>query len=148
MQETLHNHNCSNESMDNFEALEIGSRVVGKERTNQKKEKLLLNWPLMSSIIIFCVFSLHDGAYHEVYYINWYLTRLEMAYLSPFVFVFLLLCIFKWTTFIHLVFFRFSRYGLWVLKDWGVWTLQPMMLVMFFQYQVLLWKQQRKWQYF
>ncbi|WVZ04195.1 hypothetical protein V8G54_025001 [Vigna mungo] len=65
--ETLHNHNCSNESMDNFEALEIGSRVVGKEKTNQKKEKLLLNWPLMSSIIIFCVFSLHDGAYHEVF---------------------------------------------------------------------------------
>ena len=82
MQETLHNHDCCNESIDSVEALEIGSRVVGIEKTNQKKEKLLLNWPLMSSIIIFCVFSLHDGAYHEVY--------------SPFVFSFLLyLCIFK-----------------------------------------------------
>jgi len=67
MQETLHNHKCSNESIDNVEALEVGNRVVGIDKTIQKKEKLFLNWPLMSSIIIFCVFSLHDGAYHEVY---------------------------------------------------------------------------------
>ncbi|KAL9298252.1 hypothetical protein ACSQ67_024148 [Phaseolus vulgaris] len=53
--------------VDNVEALEVGNRVVGIDKTIQKKEKLFLNWPLMSSIIIFCVFSLHDGAYHEVF---------------------------------------------------------------------------------
>jgi hypothetical protein len=30
------------------------------------KKSLFRNWPLMSSIITYCVFSLHDTAYSEV----------------------------------------------------------------------------------
>uniref|UniRef100_A0A7N0U5N7 Uncharacterized protein n=1 Tax=Kalanchoe fedtschenkoi TaxID=63787 RepID=A0A7N0U5N7_KALFE len=30
-------------------------------------KSLLINWPLMSSIIIYCVFSLHDMAYTEIF---------------------------------------------------------------------------------
>ncbi|RDY13686.1 Protein ZINC INDUCED FACILITATOR-LIKE 1, partial [Mucuna pruriens] len=65
--ETLHNHNCSNESVDNAEALENGSSGDGNQKIIQKNENLFLNWPLMSSIIVYCVFSLHDIAYQEVF---------------------------------------------------------------------------------
>ncbi|RDY13684.1 Protein ZINC INDUCED FACILITATOR-LIKE 1, partial [Mucuna pruriens] len=65
--ETLHNHNCRNESIDDAEALESGSNEIGKDKLIQKNENLLLNWPLMSSIIAYCVFSLHDIAYQEVF---------------------------------------------------------------------------------
>ncbi|KAK7392238.1 hypothetical protein VNO78_20670 [Psophocarpus tetragonolobus] len=65
LEEKLHNHNYSNESIDNVEALENGGFVVGKDKI-QKNENLLLNWPLMSSIIVYCVFVLHDVAYQEV----------------------------------------------------------------------------------
>ncbi|XP_028782356.1 protein ZINC INDUCED FACILITATOR 1 isoform X2 [Neltuma alba] len=61
--ETLHKHNVNDESNEDAEALENG--ITGK--TVQKVENLLLNWPLMSIIIIYCVFSLHDIAYSEVF---------------------------------------------------------------------------------
>jgi len=95
MQETLHKHKCSNESIDNVEALEIGSRVVGVDKTIQKKDKLLLNWPLMSSIIIFCVFSLHDGAYHEVYSPVLNEAKNDLCISFLFLFSFFYLCTFK-----------------------------------------------------
>ena len=63
LQETLHNHNGNRESTNDAEALENGS---SKEKTVQKNENLFMNWPLMSSIIAYCVFSLHDIAYQEV----------------------------------------------------------------------------------
>ncbi|KAG4959981.1 hypothetical protein JHK87_036614 [Glycine soja] len=65
--ETLHNHNSNNESIDNSEALENGSSGASNEKTIQKNENLLRNWPLMSSILSYCVFSLHDIAYQEVF---------------------------------------------------------------------------------
>jgi MFS family permease len=65
--ETLHNHSGSNESTDDAEALENGSERVDKEKNVQKNENLFLNWPLMSSIIAYSVFSLHDVAYQEVF---------------------------------------------------------------------------------
>ncbi|KAK7343003.1 hypothetical protein VNO80_25964 [Phaseolus coccineus] len=65
--ETLHNHSSSDESIDDAEALEDGNSGAGTDKTIQKNENLLLNWPLMSSIIIYCVFSLHDIAYQEVF---------------------------------------------------------------------------------
>jgi hypothetical protein len=37
-----------------------------QESTEPPKESLLKNWPLMSSIITYCVFSLHGTAYVEV----------------------------------------------------------------------------------
>ncbi|KAL2326214.1 hypothetical protein Fmac_025272 [Flemingia macrophylla] len=65
--ETLHNHNCSNESIDDAEALENGSSSADKDRMIRKNENLLLNWPLISSIMVYCVFALHDIAYQEVF---------------------------------------------------------------------------------
>ncbi|CAJ2657239.1 unnamed protein product [Trifolium pratense] len=66
--ETLHNHNGSNaESIDDTEAIENRINDVDKEKTVQKNENLFMNWPLMSSIIAYCVFSLHDIAYQEVF---------------------------------------------------------------------------------
>jgi hypothetical protein len=44
----------------------------------QKDENLFLNWPLMSSIVVYCIFSLHDIAYQEVPY----LTKSVYAYLN------------------------------------------------------------------
>ena len=37
----------------------------GREGTSKKS--LIKNWPLMSSMTLYCVFSLHDMAYTEVY---------------------------------------------------------------------------------
>ncbi|XP_045800508.1 protein ZINC INDUCED FACILITATOR-LIKE 1-like [Trifolium pratense] len=65
--ETLHNHNSSDEAIDDAEAIENGSTEVDKEKTIQNNENLFMNWPLMSSIIAYCVFSLHDIAYQEVF---------------------------------------------------------------------------------
>ncbi|GAU33367.1 hypothetical protein TSUD_364920 [Trifolium subterraneum] len=65
--ETLHNHNSSDEAIDDAEAIENGSNRVDKENTIQNNENLFMNWPLMSSIIAYCVFSLHDIAYQEVF---------------------------------------------------------------------------------
>ncbi|CAL0311024.1 unnamed protein product [Lupinus luteus] len=65
--ETLHNHNGSNESTFNGEALENDSSVAGKNKIKMKDESIFLNWPLMSSIIVYCIFSLHDVACQEVF---------------------------------------------------------------------------------
>ena len=65
LQETLHNHNYSDESMEDAKALENGNNGADKENI-QKNENLFLNWPLMSSIIAYCIFSLHDITYLEV----------------------------------------------------------------------------------
>ncbi|KAI4332867.1 hypothetical protein L6164_017743 [Bauhinia variegata] len=67
--ETLHNHRDSEEFTDQVEAIENGSNgaITGKTYQQPKNESLFLNWPLMSSIIVYCVFSLHDIAYSEVF---------------------------------------------------------------------------------
>ncbi|KAK7259686.1 hypothetical protein RIF29_25299 [Crotalaria pallida] len=65
--ETLHNHPHTDESIDDAEALEIGSGGANKDKNIQKDENLFLNWPLMSSIIVYCIISLHDIAYQEVF---------------------------------------------------------------------------------
>ncbi|KAK7322523.1 hypothetical protein VNO77_25907 [Canavalia gladiata] len=62
--ETLHNHSVS---IDNIEVLESGSNVADNDKTTRKDESLFRNWPLMSSILVFCVVSLHDVAYSEVF---------------------------------------------------------------------------------
>ena len=37
-----------------------------REVPHSEKKSLYKNWPLMSSIIAYCVFTLHDTAYSEV----------------------------------------------------------------------------------
>ncbi|XP_028782397.1 protein ZINC INDUCED FACILITATOR 1-like [Neltuma alba] len=75
--ETLHNHKVTDESDEDAEALE--TETTGKRV--QKDENLLLNWPLMSSIIIYCVFSLHDIAYTEVFSL-WAVSPLKLGGLN------------------------------------------------------------------
>ncbi|XP_061369044.1 protein ZINC INDUCED FACILITATOR-LIKE 1-like [Gastrolobium bilobum] len=65
--ETLHNHPQSSESTEEAEALESGSNGADKHKIIQKDENLFLNWPLMSSITVYCICSLHDAAYQEVF---------------------------------------------------------------------------------
>jgi hypothetical protein len=55
----------------NTEALEV-PLIDPKEKVEERgnlgsKKSLFRNWPLMSSIIIYCVFSFHDMAYTEVF---------------------------------------------------------------------------------
>ncbi|XP_019434755.1 PREDICTED: protein ZINC INDUCED FACILITATOR-LIKE 1-like isoform X5 [Lupinus angustifolius] len=65
--ETLHNHNGCNESTYDAEALGKGSNGANKDNMTKKNLNLFLNWPLMSSIIVYGVFSLHEIAYQEVF---------------------------------------------------------------------------------
>ncbi|KAH1128431.1 hypothetical protein GLYMA_06G313700v4 [Glycine max] len=82
LQETLHNHNGGSiESTINVKALEIGSNEANKDKTIQKDKSIFQNWPLMSSIIVYCVFSLHDVAYQEVFSL-WALSPRRLGGLS------------------------------------------------------------------
>lgn len=74
MQETLHKHNEDGVSLDvSCDALESAScgfnaefkQDEGSEEATAKKS-LMKNWPFISSIIVYCVSSLHDIAYTEV----------------------------------------------------------------------------------
>ncbi|BBG96730.1 zinc induced facilitator-like 1 [Prunus dulcis] len=72
--ETLHKHNGNTRLQDDsFEALETASygsfANEGKQKTEEQipKENLFKNWPLMSAIIVYCVYSLHDMAYTEIF---------------------------------------------------------------------------------
>ncbi|OIV89372.1 hypothetical protein TanjilG_22335 [Lupinus angustifolius] len=50
-----------------LEALGKGSNGANKDNMTKKNLNLFLNWPLMSSIIVYGVFSLHEIAYQEVF---------------------------------------------------------------------------------
>ncbi|XP_062202108.1 protein ZINC INDUCED FACILITATOR-LIKE 1-like isoform X3 [Phragmites australis] len=71
MPETLHKHKVSENGNQSIEALEA-HLIDPKEKVEQSgsldtKKSLFKNWPLMSSIIIYCAFSFHDMAYTEVF---------------------------------------------------------------------------------
>lgn len=70
LQETLHNHSSKDlEQSDSHYAVEgmlDESNLPGKNKVSQSQKSLLKNWPLMSSIIVYCIFQLHDMAYTEV----------------------------------------------------------------------------------
>ena len=74
-QETLHTHNENDKLRKNsYNALEApfcgfnAEETVNEIEANKptSKESLIKNWPLLSSIFVYCVFSLHDMAYSEV----------------------------------------------------------------------------------
>ncbi|XP_028803352.1 protein ZINC INDUCED FACILITATOR 1-like isoform X3 [Neltuma alba] len=75
--ETLHKHCDSSESHQDIEA----SDNRNMEKIVQKDENLLLNWPLMSSIIAYCVFALHNIAYQEVFSL-WAVSPLRLGGLN------------------------------------------------------------------
>ncbi|KAF2909362.1 protein ZINC INDUCED FACILITATOR-LIKE 1 isoform X5 [Oryza sativa Japonica Group] len=60
-QETLHKHKGLETGVEAAEA----STTQGSAESHKKS--LFRNWPLMSSIITYCVFSLHDTAYSEIF---------------------------------------------------------------------------------
>ncbi|EPS59156.1 hypothetical protein M569_15654, partial [Genlisea aurea] len=67
--ETLHNHSFEEEvpTSVSYDALESTSQEIKGDTKGEKSESLFKNWPLMSSILIYCVFSLHDMAYTEIF---------------------------------------------------------------------------------
>ncbi|KAK1318780.1 Protein ZINC INDUCED FACILITATOR-LIKE 1 [Acorus calamus] len=70
-QETLHMHHedkgsKSNEDVESVYYLDSKTNG-GETREKEPKESLLKNWPLMSSVIVYCVFSMHDMAYTEIF---------------------------------------------------------------------------------
>ncbi|XP_058078198.1 protein ZINC INDUCED FACILITATOR-LIKE 1-like isoform X2 [Magnolia sinica] len=74
--ETLHNHKDKvqgrHSSFDSLEASLNGCDLKASIEETKVKEptsngNLFMNWPLMSSIIVYCVFSLHDMAYTEIF---------------------------------------------------------------------------------
>ncbi|XP_074310751.1 protein ZINC INDUCED FACILITATOR-LIKE 1-like [Silene latifolia] len=74
--ESLHKHKPTQSSeYDSYEAEEAAiwtsddklTKAEFDESTFLPRKSLYKNWPLMSSIIVYCVFSLHDMAYTEVF---------------------------------------------------------------------------------
>nr|XP_048334009.1 protein ZINC INDUCED FACILITATOR 1-like isoform X3 [Ziziphus jujuba var. spinosa] len=74
--ETLHFHSRSDEeSEDSCNAPAASTYAVDmrgslqryEEKGQDSQQNLLRNWPLMSSIITYCVFQLHDMAYTEIF---------------------------------------------------------------------------------
>ncbi|KAF5201515.1 zinc induced facilitator-like, partial [Thalictrum thalictroides] len=73
--ETLHRNHGNNGGDDSYEALEASSNIDNTEADllgngqshSASKKSLLKNWPLMSSIIVYCIFSLNDMAYTQIF---------------------------------------------------------------------------------
>ncbi|KAF3664111.1 putative protein ZINC INDUCED FACILITATOR-LIKE 1-like isoform X2 [Capsicum annuum] len=79
-QETLHNHDSRMPPQSSYKALEAASDTKeGNEST--PKQSLHKNWPLISAIIIYCIFSLHDMAYSEIFSL-WAVTPRKFGGLS------------------------------------------------------------------
>ncbi|CAM8931192.1 unnamed protein product [Rhodiola kirilowii] len=81
--ESLHNHpekktstrlkNTTQEASLEDADLSIGTNNTSDEMENSEdsgqtsQKSLLKNWPLMSAILVYCVFTLHDTAYSEIF---------------------------------------------------------------------------------
>lgn len=73
--ETLHKHvGKGNERDDPYDTSEPSSiesgrkdNIIELEETQTHKPSLFKNWPLMSTIIVYCVFSLQEMAYSEIF---------------------------------------------------------------------------------
>ncbi|XP_048570110.1 protein ZINC INDUCED FACILITATOR-LIKE 1-like isoform X1 [Triticum urartu] len=69
--ETLHNHNSDKKEDQASESLTAivsnSEEIVEHNITSTKKNNVLKNWPLMSSIILFCIVSFDDMAYSEIF---------------------------------------------------------------------------------
>ncbi|ONK61504.1 uncharacterized protein A4U43_C08F30590 [Asparagus officinalis] len=65
--ETLHNHPENRTADAKIDSTMREKDEEAEGRFPPHKENLLLNWPLMSSIIVYCVFSFHNMAYSEIF---------------------------------------------------------------------------------
>jgi len=89
LQETLHMHkekkNITHHSRD--VPKDPTSESVDKKHSNvdstdsHSNGNLFKNWPLMSTIIVYCVFSLQEMAYTEVRPLSSYLFRLYCSHM-------------------------------------------------------------------
>ncbi|XP_010547293.1 PREDICTED: protein ZINC INDUCED FACILITATOR 1-like [Tarenaya hassleriana] len=61
--ETLHNHKQDS----TYETLEATGNKENNKGNKDSNGSLLKNWPLMSSIMVYCVLCLHDTAYSEIF---------------------------------------------------------------------------------
>ncbi|KAL8162042.1 hypothetical protein V2J09_013531 [Rumex salicifolius] len=61
LEESLHNHPVKTLHDDSYDAMEAATCQ------STSKKSLLKNWPLMSSIMVYCIFSLVDMAYGEIF---------------------------------------------------------------------------------
>ncbi|RZC79145.1 hypothetical protein C5167_003382 [Papaver somniferum] len=67
-QETLHKHSAPNE--ESYEADHVTEKIQENEEVRSvtdSKGSLFTNWPLISCIVVYCIFSLHDMAYSEIF---------------------------------------------------------------------------------
>lgn len=67
MQETVHAHDKENID-DTYEFVESKKVEVSELRHPASQKSLFKNWPLMSAIMVYCIFQLHDMAYSEVFF--------------------------------------------------------------------------------
>lgn len=70
LQETLHTHKLHRKEDQQTESLIAylsDSEEFVKPSTSTTNKGLLTNWPLMSSIILFCITCFDDMAYSEVF---------------------------------------------------------------------------------
>lgn len=80
-QETLHFHGeCSDKSRlhgDSMNGIKGGyvEKLLGAEEHQDSLWALFKNWPPMSSIVVYCVFQLHDMTSTEVFPFNVFLVR-------------------------------------------------------------------------
>lgn len=74
--ETLHKHNKRNKGQSDLHdvaagttnCLNLSESMTHSERSIPNSQRSLLkNWPLVSAIIVYCVFQLHDIAYLEIF---------------------------------------------------------------------------------
>lgn len=57
---------CDTLGVSSNESLGSEDLIEAEERKTSHKANLLKNWPLMSTIIVYCIFSLQEIAYTEV----------------------------------------------------------------------------------
>ncbi|XXG50691.1 hypothetical protein AAC387_Pa02g4643 [Persea americana] len=74
--ETLHKHNANNkDKCSSDDVLEACAYISDFKESNEEtdgrmstsKQNLFTNWPYMSAMIVYCIFSLHDIAYTEIF---------------------------------------------------------------------------------
>lgn len=66
----MHGNNVTHEGVEvpdtSLNERDLENCKETNDRSMQSKKSLLKNWSLISTIIVYCVFSLHDTAYSEV----------------------------------------------------------------------------------
>lgn len=64
----MHNHKIADDDTSHDESVKVLSHDPESHKVTERTEEtsLLKNWPLISSIIVYCILSLHDMAYTEV----------------------------------------------------------------------------------